>query len=145
VSNYALCYVPDGDNCLVIRKDKPQWQHGLLNVPGGHIEPGEFPTQAASRELFEETGLLAFMCEELGTIQGPDFVVHCCLCVVKETRVEQKTCEPVMWMPVKKLLDLPDIIHNLKLIVPLMHHRVRGWTIRPADMEANSNNWLVSY
>lgn len=28
-------------------------------APGGHVDPGEMPAQAAQRELFEETGLTA--------------------------------------------------------------------------------------
>lgn len=32
---------------------------GLLMVPGGHVDPDEDPGQAALREVFEETGVLA--------------------------------------------------------------------------------------
>lgn len=31
--------------------------HGTWSFPGGHIEFGEDPSEAASREVFEETGL----------------------------------------------------------------------------------------
>jgi len=30
---------------------------GFWSVPGGHVEPGETPQEAAVRELFEEAGL----------------------------------------------------------------------------------------
>lgn len=42
---------------VLIRKERPTWQYGLLNGVGGHIEPNETPSEAMSREFEEETGL----------------------------------------------------------------------------------------
>jgi 8-oxo-dGTP pyrophosphatase MutT (NUDIX family) len=44
------------DRILLIRKNRPAWQAGLLNGPGGKIEPGESPAQAMVREWQEEVG-----------------------------------------------------------------------------------------
>jgi 8-oxo-dGTP diphosphatase len=40
---------------VLIRKNKPKWQAGLLNGVGGKIEEGESPLQAMTREWLEET------------------------------------------------------------------------------------------
>lgn len=54
----TLMFVFDGDRVLLIRK-----KHGLgagkINGPGGKLEPGETPMQAACRELTEEVGVVA--------------------------------------------------------------------------------------
>ena len=42
------------DRVLYVRKTKSKWA-----LPGGKIESGETPTEAAVRELEEETGLVA--------------------------------------------------------------------------------------
>jgi ADP-ribose pyrophosphatase YjhB (NUDIX family) len=43
---------------LLVERGRPPAM-GLFAFPGGRLEPGETPEQAASRELFEETGLTA--------------------------------------------------------------------------------------
>lgn len=51
----ARCAV--SDRVVVIKKERPAWQAGRWNFPGGKIEQGESPAQAAAREFQEETGL----------------------------------------------------------------------------------------
>lgn len=70
------------DNCtslILIRKDKPRWQSGLLNGIGGKIESNETELQAMIREFKEETGVdtaksgWSQFCE----MSGDGFIVYC--------------------------------------------------------------------
>lgn len=63
----TMCMVFDGDMVLVQDRVDPGWPGAAF--PGGHVEPGEAFTEAAVREVYEETGL---------TIRRPK------LCGVKE-------------------------------------------------------------
>lgn len=49
-----------------------QYRHGCrdvtLEIPGGMVDPGEDPAQAAARELLEETGYQAQRIERLGSV-----------------------------------------------------------------------------
>src|SRR5215510_11650144 len=49
---------------------------GLWVAPGGAIEPGETPADAAVREMWEETGLWIEPVRILGVYGGPEFVVR---------------------------------------------------------------------
>ena len=51
----TMCMVYDGDRILVQNRIKPDWPG--FAFPGGHVEPGESLTEAAIREVREETGL----------------------------------------------------------------------------------------
>ncbi len=48
----------EGKWVFVRHRDRETWE-----IPGGHIEPGETPDQAADRELVEETGAISFKCQ----------------------------------------------------------------------------------
>jgi len=56
----------EGKKFLMVK----QWRHGSqclsLEFPGGVFEPGENAEEAASRELYEETGFLAQKIKKLG-------------------------------------------------------------------------------
>jgi 8-oxo-dGTP pyrophosphatase MutT (NUDIX family) len=50
---------PQGRVLLLLRGPTAPWMPNRWNLPGGGIEPGESPHEAAMRELWEETNLRA--------------------------------------------------------------------------------------
>lgn len=65
---------PTGCGVLVIQDGKlltgTRMDNGRICGPGGHIEPGEAPEEAAKREAFEEFGITCKNLERIGTIPG---------------------------------------------------------------------------
>jgi 8-oxo-dGTP pyrophosphatase MutT (NUDIX family) len=53
---------------IVPRKRSPEGE-GVLALPKGHVDPGESPEQAATREVREETGVTAELTERLGEVR----------------------------------------------------------------------------
>lgn len=56
VEEAVLCFIFKGDEILLIHK-KTGLGKGLINAPGGRVEQGESPVQAAIRECEEEVCL----------------------------------------------------------------------------------------
>ncbi len=55
----ACCYLARGDELLFVQR-AIEPRKGFWTVPGGFIEPGETPEEAALRELHEETGITGY-------------------------------------------------------------------------------------
>lgn len=158
MTEYVLCYASapweDPKDVLLIRKNRPAWQAGRLNLPGGKVEIGENVKQAATREMFEETGL---RCSEvdvtiLGTIVGEGFIVYCCHCQYepvffdKDNEVEfGKTDEGIDWYEIDFVLKDKRLLPNLKVTIPLMKHKVGGWIIESLPETCGNDTFTLRF
>ena len=59
------------DEVVLVRQYRPAVERVVLELPSGHVDPGETPERAAARELEEETGFRPERLELLGTL-APD-------------------------------------------------------------------------
>lgn len=53
----ALLFTPDAGRVVLMHKNRPVWQVGRINAPGGKLVPGESAAAAARREVLEEAGV----------------------------------------------------------------------------------------
>lgn len=57
---------------LLLRRSQRIYNPGLWNLPGGRIDPGETPKEAALREAVEEAGILAPNIRFIKVIVNPE-------------------------------------------------------------------------
>ena len=120
---YVVGLLFDGpkDFVALARKNRPAWQVGLLNGPGGKMKPGEEVRDAQSREFQEEAGVLippAAWCyfATLNCDNGDR--VHF-LTVTRNCNIQSMTDEPVAWYSVKGVRDDLPVVGNLRWLIPL--------------------------
>ena len=115
-------FTPDFEKVLLIEKQRPDWQKGRLNFPGGHIEEGETGSECISREFNEEANVLIKPLDwyYIGMIENEgEYLVEFFTAIYKEEehgKVQSLTNEELHWV---YCADLPDkVISNLRWLVP---------------------------
>ena len=115
-----------GQVILIQRKTEPN--AGWWGFPGGHVELGETAMQAATRELFEETGVIARPLEYLtnvdvllrdpvGMVQK-QYLLTAVLCAYESgTPVPDDDALQACWLPVDEIenrgLELIDQVGDV--------------------------------
>jgi 8-oxo-dGTP diphosphatase len=126
IPHYVVGFIfnEDRTGLLLLHKQRPLWQKGLLNGVGGLIEENENPKEAMIRESLEEIGVTppawAHFATLLARHHGDDRVIHYYYAIHTETlrNVKQLTDES----PVKiHLRDLPQhpTVPNVKWLVTM--------------------------
>ncbi len=126
---HAVSIIPVIDDKIVIIHEEQPTRPANVGFPGGHLEPGEEPLQAAIRELKEETGLVfrnlkLVMVEDIGSHKidwncyrfiATDLVSHG---EPENDPGERITIEQVSFKIAKDLAkDNPYMCHNLMAMV----------------------------
>jgi len=123
------------DQLVMVR----QYRHGsreiTLEIPGGIVDPGETPAEAAARELLEETGYRAERVEAIGSVNpNPALFENRChtflaskvvrVAEIQNTRLEETSVELV------PLADIPDQLRRGRIdhalvVVALYWHALK--------------------
>lgn len=120
----------DNDNFVVlIRKNKPAWQKGLLNGVGGKVEANELAHEAMVREFREETGIThnhwaRFTIMNFDWKSVPDAQVHCFTTRLPKghDNLTQMTEEQVGLYSRIDVRNHPKVIPNLRWLIPMAFH-----------------------
>jgi A/G-specific adenine glycosylase len=115
---------------LLLRRPSEGLLGGLWEFPGGKIEPGEAPSAAASRELREETGLVARDLQPVGTIRHEysHFAVtlHIFEAAVADPAWPHTGGRAKRWVAPGKLSELALPRATLKAVQALTHRTEAG-------------------
>lgn len=123
--------VLDGEGrLLLIRRGTPPGK-GRWSLPGGRVEDGETDAQALTRELAEETGLLATVGPLVGSVlrpapDGGTYEIRDYACIVHGGTLRAgDDAEDVRWVR-------PDELHRLPLTDALLD-ALRDWNVPGVD------------
>ncbi|GAA1243745.1 NUDIX hydrolase [Oryzihumus leptocrescens] len=114
--------VRQGESYLFLRRRDGRYLGGLWDVPGGTVEPGETPAEAAVRECWEEAGLRTTVGDEVTHFEnadtnGRDLTFHTITYRLHladrspEVRLSAEEHDDFRWLTLTEALDLPLVWH----------------------------------
>lgn len=126
----------DHNEVVLIRKTHPQWQVGKLNGVGGHMEEGETPLMAMSREFVEETGLSISDWKKICMMEGDTWKLYVFSTFFNDIdNVRSTTEEKVVLQDINQLDDLrlQVCIPNVRWLVPMcIEHMTNRYSYKEA-------------
>jgi mutator protein MutT len=115
----------DGHLLMVKRGKDPG--RGLWSIPGGHVEPGEYLTEALTREVREETALEVEVGDLVGILElpGDEHII------ILDYHATAASGEPVAGDDVDDVRWVRfDDVDKLQC-TPLFEETMRGWGVLP--------------
>lgn len=131
-TNYVVCllFSEDLSQVCLIEKQRPDWQKGLLNGPGGKIEPGETILEAATREFKEETGVCIASWVQLcmKKAHNNSYVVNFLIAVgsPSELQLIRTTTDEQVGMRTVKHIDYSKVVSSIEWVLPLAVYALSG-------------------
>ena len=125
-TEYVVGFAFDEFNRVVlIQKNRPVWQKGKFNAPGGHLKTDESPLEGVEREFKEETGFLVENWKPLAIKESRDWIVHVFYARdVNFSTIKTTTDEVVRIFPVNKLPN--NCLSDVYWLVPMALHTEDG-------------------
>lgn len=111
----------DRSRVALVRKNRPEWQAGLLNAIGGKVEVSDETYKAAMiREFQEETGLLIESWLHFCTLSGTSWKVYFYSAISdKFKNIKTATDEQIIVTSIDYFYRRLDLMKNLKVLLSL--------------------------
>lgn len=140
----GFLFTGDGKSVCLVRKSHPDWQRGKLNGVGGKIECGEQVRSAMAREFFEEAGVATESRDWSLHVRllGSDFTCFVLAAhLPNPVPVTADGDEPCGWYETGLVPVMPDVIPNLRWLIPLCldHGPVKHVNVRYARRNGHNN------
>jgi len=146
----GFAFSKDFSRVVLIRKERPAWQKGLLNAVGGHVEQSDSThDHAMIREWVEETGTESPIWHPFARISEEGEFSVTFFCAVGDIEgVQTTTDEEVLVVSVAGLRHCATI-ENLPWLIPLaldfIHDKRPVWTeVTYPHRNAESNGSSVA-
>ena len=120
----GFAFSKDKRNVILIKKNRPDWQKGLFNGLGGHIEIGETPIEAMVREFCEEAGYKTYCDSWVPLIKISDSSLFCEWEVYFFFTFQEIECCRTMTDEKLDIIKIKELrkyktIPNLKWLIPM--------------------------
>jgi 8-oxo-dGTP pyrophosphatase MutT (NUDIX family) len=120
MKHYVVGFVfdPAREHVLMVRKNRPTFQAGLLNGVGGKVEPHETSHAAMVRECVEESNLHISDWRHVASVCAQNYQIDVWSAVCDLSGAQTITDEPVEIHSVHDVFRLP-CLHNLPMLLAI--------------------------